>query len=110
MPCCIDYLGHAGFIVEHEGLRLLMDPWFYPAFLCSWFPYPDNRFLMKRVAEQRFDYLYVSHLHEDHFDQRFLSGVDRDVRILCPNYRTRGVQKRFQALGFTKIVPLDHKQ
>ena len=41
----IDYLGHAGFVAEHAGTRVLIDPWFHPAFLASWFPYPDNRYL-----------------------------------------------------------------
>ncbi|HST65928.1 MAG TPA: MBL fold metallo-hydrolase, partial [Mycobacteriales bacterium] len=66
----VRYLGHAGFVVEAAGVRLLMDPWFYPAFLGSWFPYPDNRPLLPEVTGTSFDYLYVSHTHEDHFDER----------------------------------------
>jgi UDP-MurNAc hydroxylase len=106
----IDYLGHAGFVVEYAGTRVVIDPWFYPAFLASWFPYPDNRFLADRVTGGRFDYLYVSHTHEDHFDRRLLEGVNKDVTILCPAYRTKALQKQFSALGFTRIIPLAHKQ
>src|SRR4051812_21250383 len=106
----IDYLGHAGFVAEHAGTRVLIDPWFYPAFLASWFPYPDNRFLAGGVTGGRFDYLYVSHTHEDHFDRRLLEGLSRDVTVLCPAYRTKALQKQFAALGFTKIIPLAHRQ
>ena len=106
----IDYLGHAGFVVEHAGKRVLIDPWFYPAFLASWFPYPDNRNLLSPLSRGRFDYLYISHTHEDHFDERFLKTLDKSVTVLCPAYRTRALQKRFDALGFTNIVPLAHKQ
>src|SRR5437016_4123103 len=97
----IDYLGHAGFIVEHRCRRILIDPWFYPAFLGSWFPYPDNRFLAEAAAAGRFDYLYVSHTHEDHYDHRFLEMLNRDVTVICPSYRSKGLQKRFTSLGFT---------
>jgi UDP-MurNAc hydroxylase len=104
----IDYLGHAGFAIEHARTRVLIDPWFYPAFLASWFPYPDNRHLLAPLREKRFDYLYISHTHEDHFDRRFLDGFDRDVTILCPAYRTKSLQKKFASLGFKRIALLGH--
>jgi UDP-MurNAc hydroxylase len=47
-----------------------MDPWFGPAFLDSWFPFPDNRNLLDDVVGGQFDFLYVSPAHEDHFDHR----------------------------------------
>jgi UDP-MurNAc hydroxylase len=46
----ITYLGHAGFLFEYGGIRMLMDPWFYGAILGSWFPYPYNRFLVPELA------------------------------------------------------------
>lgn len=104
------YLGHAGFLVEHEGESILMDPWFYPAFLGSWFPKPDNRRLLELVRSRRVGWLYISHLHEDHFDLRVLRDLDRDVCVLCPNYRSRAVQRKFKSLGFRNLVPLDHQQ
>lgn len=106
----LNYLGHAGFILEAGGTRILMDPWFFPAFLQSWFPYPDNRFLLETVTAGRFDYLYISHLHEDHFDRKVLGQLDKSVKVLCPNYRSKGVGKRLAKLGFRNLIPLGHKQ
>ncbi|SOC41644.1 UDP-MurNAc hydroxylase [Rhizobium subbaraonis] len=105
----IRYLGHAGFAVEHAGLRVLIDPWFHSAFLQSWFPWPDNS-SARKIAETKFDYLYVSHAHEDHFDRRFLETLDKTTTILAPNYRSRGMLRRFNELGFANVVPLDHRQ
>jgi len=31
----LTYLGHAGFALEIHEKRILIDPWFYPAFLKS---------------------------------------------------------------------------
>ncbi|WP_327049308.1 MBL fold metallo-hydrolase [Microbispora sp. NBC_01189] len=104
------YLGHAGFIAEHQGVRLLMDPWFYPAFLHSWFPYPDNRHVLDVVTSGRFDYLYVSHAHEDHYDERLLRMLDRSITVIVPRYRSRIMVKRFAALGFDDVVALGHKE
>jgi len=106
----IEYLGHAGFVVHFAGTQVLIDPWFYPAFLKSWFPFPDNRFLASSLAGRRFDYLYVSHTHEDHFDSRFLECIDRHTQVLCPAYRSKGLLKKFRAMGFTRIMPLAHKR
>jgi UDP-MurNAc hydroxylase len=106
----LTYLGHAGFIVDALGKKILMDPWFYPAFLESWFPFPDNRFLLSSVLEQKVDFLYVSHLHEDHFDHKVLSQIDKSTAVLCPQYRSRGVGKKLAALGFKNLIPLGHRQ
>jgi UDP-MurNAc hydroxylase len=106
----IRYLGHAGFVVEHRGIRVLIDPWFYAAFLESWFPYPDNRHLLSTVTDGKFDYLYVSHAHEDHFDRRLLAQFDRSVAVLVPRYRSRTVERQLRGLGFENIVLLDHQE
>jgi UDP-MurNAc hydroxylase len=110
MSTSIRYLGHAGFIVERPDVRLLMDPWFYPAFLQSWFPYPDNRDLLDLVVGQRFDYLYISHTHEDHFDERLLRQIDKSITLVVPRYRSDALVRRFRELGFERIIALDHRQ
>jgi UDP-MurNAc hydroxylase len=106
----ITYLGHAGFVVAHAGFRLLIDPWFYPAFLGAWFPFPDNRALLPEVTGGEFDALYVSHAHEDHFDQRVLENLDRRLALLVPRYRSREVARRFAAMGFENQIVLGHRE
>jgi hypothetical protein len=106
----IRYLGHAGFIVTHAGVRLLIDPWFYPAFLGAWFPFPDNRDLLAEVTGGRFDVLYVSHAHEDHFDARVLEQLDREITVLVPRYRSKWMVRRLTAMGFHNLVVLRHRE
>lgn len=106
----IKYLGHAGFVVEHRNTRLLLDPWFFPAFLESWFPYPDNRHLLDEVRTSRFDFLYVSHTHEDHFDRKVLACLDRNIKVLCPRYRSKALARYFRDAGFDNVVELGHQE
>lgn len=101
----IQHLGHAGFTVTYGGARLLLDPWFNPAFLASWFPWPDNRHL---APEAHGGWLYVSHAHEDHFDRRFLAGLDKATRVLVPRFPSRQMERELRALGFGDLVPLGH--
>jgi UDP-MurNAc hydroxylase len=106
----IQYLGHAGFIVTHAGVRLLIDPWFYPAFLGAWFPFPDNRELLAKVTGSSFDVLYVSHAHEDHFDRRLLEQLDREITVLLPRYRSKVMVRRFTSMGFHNLRVLGHRE
>jgi UDP-MurNAc hydroxylase len=104
----VEFLGHAGFVVECGGVSILIDPWFFPAFLRSWFPYPDNRFLLDEVAGRSFDAVYVSHVHEDHFDRRFLERLDRSTPVLCADYRSRSLLRAWKSLGFRDVTVLGH--
>ena len=78
-------VGHAGFRIETQAGSILCDPWVNPAYFASWFPFPDNSDLdWVRLGDC--DYLYVSHLHKDHFDARLLAEhVNKDA-VCC--YRT----------------------
>ncbi|HEY1573234.1 MAG TPA: MBL fold metallo-hydrolase [Pseudonocardiaceae bacterium] len=106
----VRYLGHAGFVVSHAGCRILIDPWFYPAFLDSWFPFPDNRNLLDDVVGGHVDHLYVSHAHEDHFDRRLLEQLDRSITVIVPRYRSKVMVRRFRELGFTDVVAMEHRE
>ena len=45
-------LGHAGILVETDGGSIVCDPWFLPAFLGSWFPFPRNDRLSDDLRER----------------------------------------------------------
>ena len=63
----ITFLGHAGLFVQTRHGSVLCDPWFTPAYFGSWFPFPRNDDLrVDGLASP--DYLYISHLHRDHFE------------------------------------------
>jgi UDP-MurNAc hydroxylase len=77
-------LGHAGILIRCRQATIVCDPWFEPAFLGSWFPFPRNDRLdantMAAVCSP--DYLYVSHLHGDHFDEAFLKKrMNKNVQV-----------------------------
>jgi UDP-MurNAc hydroxylase len=98
------FLGHVGFSVETRGGSLLCDPWFTPAYFGSWFPFPRN----DGLDPGRFsspDYLYISHLHRDHFDPQWLAHhVDRRARVLLPAFDGPFLRRELEALGFEHFV------
>lgn len=100
----ITFLGHVGAYVETRGGSVLCDPWFTPAYFGSWFPFPRNDGLdPERFA--RPDYLYISHLHHDHFDPAWIAAhVDRDTAVLLPDYRGAFLERELRGLGFERFV------
>jgi UDP-MurNAc hydroxylase len=100
----ITFLGHAGLFVETRHGSVLCDPWFTPAYFGSWFPFPRN----DRLDPTEFgrpDFLYVSHLHRDHFDPEFLGRhVAKDTRVLLPDFPTPFLEGALRDLGFSRFV------
>ena len=97
--------GHAGLFVETTGGSVLCDPWFVPAFHGSWFVFPRNDGL-DTTRFERPDYLYVSHLHGDHFDAPFLQErVDKATPVLLPAFPTPELERALRSLGFEHFIP-----
>ena len=107
LPMQATSLGHAGILIRCRQATIVCDPWFVPAFLGSWFPFPRNdqldAELMAAVCAP--DYLYISHLHGDHFDESFLrERMNKNTRVLLPEFPTDELRRRLTRLGFGDFV------
>ncbi len=97
--------GHAGLRIDTGAGSILCDPWVNPAYFASWFPFPDNSQLDWEHLGQT-DYLYVSHLHRDHFDADHLRRyVSKRATVLLPAYPTSELEDELRELGFTSFRP-----
>ena len=93
-------IGHAGFRVDTHAGSILCDPWLNPAYFGSWFAFPDNSGL-DWASLGDCDYLYISHLHSDHFDPALLAEyVNTDAVVLLPDFPVPDLKRELQALGF----------
>ena len=93
-------IGHAGFRIDTQAGSILCDPWLHPAYFGSWFVFPDNSGL-DWAALGDCDYLYVSHLHKDHFDPKLLAEhVNKDAVVLLPDFPVPDLKREFEKLGF----------
>lgn len=101
-------LSHAGLLVEHAGTRLVCDPWLLGS--CYWrswwnFPEPDPAL----IADLRADYIYLTHLHWDHFHGPSLRRLFRPgTRVLVPKVLTRRMVEDLHYLGFHAITEIPH--
>lgn len=101
-------LGHASVLIETAHGSILTDPWVNPAYFGSWFPFPDNSHGRPGMDWDRFgnaDYLFVSHLHRDHFDAEHLKKyVSKQATVLLPDYPTSELEDELRECGFTSFV------
>lgn len=97
-------IGHAGFRIDTRAGSILCDPWLNPAYFGAWFPFPDNSQL-DWAALGDVDYLYISHLHADHFDPSALrEHVNKDAVVLLPDFPVADLRRELTGLGFHRFI------
>ena len=65
----IRYLKSACVSVETNNVKILMDPWLVDGeYYGSWYHYPKLEY--DKEFFDNFDYIYVSHIHPDHFSKK----------------------------------------
>jgi UDP-MurNAc hydroxylase len=100
-------LGHACMYVEANGTSILIDPWVIGS--CYWrswwnFPEPDRE-LVRSIKP---DYIYITHLHWDHFHGPSLHLFDPDTKILVPRAPTTRMVDDLRMLKFHNIHEIPH--
>ena len=100
----ITLLGHASLLIEGGGVHVLMDPVFFDPFeneltvSC-----PSRRVEVSRLPP--IDAVLLSHGHTDHFDQRSMDELSRDIPVFLP--RDGELAKTLGSLGFSRLKPME---
>jgi len=100
-------IGHAGILVDTVDGSICCDPWFLPTFFGSWFVFPRNDQLSAELMHHicNPDFLYISHIHADHLDEKWLAAnMNKDTKVLIPGYPTRELERIMRRLGFNNII------
>ena len=101
-------LSHAGLLVEHRGVRIVSDPWLIGScYWRSWWNFPEPPAAL--VHDLRPDYVYLTHLHWDHFHGVSLQKLfPPSTKILVPLVPTRRMVKDLEWLGFHDVTEVPH--
>lgn len=103
----IEFVNHAGFLLEAASTTLLCDPWTRgKAFNDGWAllsPSPE-------VPYDSLDYIWVSHEHPDHFNFPTLRSIPescrRRITVLYQAHSSPRLVEAFRKLGFSAVVEL----
>jgi UDP-MurNAc hydroxylase len=98
----VTFISNATAIYEHQGYRLLADPWLTePIFYGTWFHDPPISTRPQDVTHV--DALYISHLHQDHCDPETLKHFRRDIPIVTLRDSLSLCAKHLERMGFSNI-------
>ena len=100
-------LSHAGLLVEACGRSLVCDPWLVGStYWRSWWNYPPvDRELVRSL---RPDYVYLTHVHWDHFTGPSLRLFDRATPIVIPREPAGRMRRDLGRMSFPNVVELKH--
>lgn len=99
-------LNNATIHIESDGYSLLIDPWLLgDLYGGAWSPaskLKDLNFL------NSVNYIFISHIHEDHWDLDTINLVPRSAKIFLPKMPVNKIiEKRLKEYGFESIELID---
>ena len=105
----IEWVNHASFIVDHNGVRLISDPWLFgSAFADSWDLLSPTRFQTGDWAS--ITHIWLSHEHPDHFSPPSLKSIPEEYRrrivVMTQRTRDRRVASYCRGLGFAQVIEM----
>ena len=88
-------------IIESKGVKILFDPWLIDGeYYGSWASYPTVKDLDFGILDD-IDYIYISHIHPDHFSRLTLSKIDKSIPILIHKFPAPFLKNNIERLGFS---------
>ncbi len=108
----IEYVTHASLFLRTEKTSLLTDPFFFFDSLTAscWLHYPPSPQPLTPEHFGKINYVYCSHIHEDHCHRETLSVLkDRIETILIPAAKS-DLESRLLELDFKNIVTLPNEE
>lgn len=102
MSIRVTYFYSACVAIETPDFRIICDPWFTDgAYDGSWFQFPRLEQPLEKLGAA--DFVYVSHIHPDHYDPVFLRAYLKRhprTRILIARFLHPHLQRKMLADGF----------
>lgn len=98
-----EFIGNAcGIFTGKNGTRILCDPWIANGvFDGSWYHYPPLTTKPEDVLDV--DAVYVSHLHPDHFDERFFN-FDKNLPMIVLEHGPNFLRRKLMELGYQNLI------
>lgn len=104
----IRYIKSACVAVESKGVKILTDPWLVDGeYYGSWCHYPKLE--IDKEYFNSIDYIYISHIHPDHFSKKTLEILDKTIPVLIHQYASPFLKMNIERLGFN-VIELIHNQ
>jgi len=98
----ITHINHSSITFESDNDLLLTDPWLLSNAFQGWsqFPGPNiDNFKTIMGSKSKLSIIVLSHAHDDHVDDIFLSHCDKKVKVVIPKTKNKGFKNRILRSG-----------
>ena len=93
-------------MIETIGVKILCDPWLVDGELYgAWNHYPPIDFQPKNFND--IDFIYLSHIHQDHFSKKTLSKLNKHIPVIIHKYENKILRENIKGMGF-EVKELNH--
>ena len=91
--------------ITSDKIRILMDPWLYTANEGSWAASKNgDNYIFDSLKTKKVDYIYISHLHTDHLDLKFLKKLKKkqkkNFKIIIKKFKDNRLKNTLISNGF----------
>ena len=89
--------------VKINNTSLICDPWVGFTNDNGWLSYPafhKGDHILKKLNP---DFIYISHLHCDHFDTKTLKNCNKNVKIIIKKFNDKRLKQKIEKIGFNNI-------
>lgn len=104
-------------IFSQSGASILCDPWITDgAFIGSWHHWPPlEGFEFEDLSNRKWDALYISHIHADHFDRKLVAAIIRkspELKIFIPSFEKKWLKRAVINCGIdsSNVIELDNNK
>ncbi|MFP5519175.1 MAG: MBL fold metallo-hydrolase [Bdellovibrionia bacterium] len=98
----IERILHAGYIFRTSKAQVLFDPIFEEPFSFNCYSFPKVEYKYEQIQKAKFDAIFISHIHDDHFSLESLNLLKRQTPIYIYCLEQKCVFL-LQELGFENI-------
>ena len=105
----LEFIANAGCIFTgSKGTRILCDPWIIDGvFNGSWYHYPP---LKTKISDiQNVDAIYVSHIHPDHYDDRYFN-FPKNIPLIVLDAGPNFLKKNLINRGYDNFIEIKNDQ
>tara|TARA_B100000780_G_C21108939_1_gene447985 strand:+ start:932 stop:2263 length:1332 start_codon:yes stop_codon:yes gene_type:complete len=94
--------------VKSGNSTLVCDPWIGKADNNAWISYPIHKNGASIVNNLNPTFIYISHLHNDHFDPKLLKKIinKNKVKIVIKKFNNERLKNKIKELNFKNIIEI----
>lgn len=104
----ITHFNNSFILVENNEKSIIFDPWIGKANNGGWQSFPNFELNELSTLLKDAEWIYISHLHSDHFNPHALKSLNLiDRKFIIKKYIQSTLKSRLIEIGVTKIVELE---